>query len=196
MLIDTSNITQLKIDNTDVFLEDFGENSGKITISDTYGHNYSMFWGAMGGSLIDFLLHINDSYFTHKLLPVGSEKVFDAKRTFSNVRKYIRDEMDFPYYKEMEFQKNMREVLNDFKDECEDYGDEYAFVNNFYSSFVNRLDFYLIKDKHKRSDIEKNFKETISEHWFFIEKSPSPECIWLVNFHKKLKKELKKLKTC
>jgi hypothetical protein len=77
-----NNIFKIKINNTDIFLEDFGDNKGKITVSDTYGYNYSMFWGAMGGSLKDFLCSINSEYFADKLMGSQSNNEMDVKKTF------------------------------------------------------------------------------------------------------------------
>ena len=47
--METVVIEKLKIKDIDVFLENFEIGKGKITIS-SYQHNYSMFWGAMGGT--------------------------------------------------------------------------------------------------------------------------------------------------
>lgn len=188
----TQNLTRLKIDNTDVFLEDFEINQGKITISDTYGHNYSYYWGAMGGNLSDFICHINSQYFTDKLFGARKSYVIDVKKTCSALRKHISSEIIL-YYKEMEFQKDMRRVLRDFQEECEEAGSEEYFVDNFFRRFVDKLNFYLVKDEYTRKELESAFGN-IDECWSFIETKPSNECIWLTKFHGKLKKEIKKCK--
>ena len=87
----------------------------------------------------------------------------------------------------------MRETLKYFQRECENTCSEHYFVDNFFSSFVNRLDFYLIKDIYERERIEKNFKG-ICEEWNFIETRPGREYVWLTKLHRKLKKILIKLK--
>ena len=191
MVLDTSNITKLKIDDNEVFLEELGPNQGKIILSDSYGHNYSYYWGAMGGTLKDFILHINEDYFAKNL---GNKmRVFNPVKTFSNVRKYIREDMGYPYYWEMEFQKDMREKLKEFQSEVEDWGGKYTFVDRFFPSFVERLNYSLIKNDFDRKQFE-NEINNITEPWHFIEEKQSDEYIWLCKFHKKLKKELKKLK--
>lgn len=186
-------VKKLQIGDTDVFLENFEKGKGKITISNTYGHNYSMFWGAMGESLEEFLCGINSDYFASKLIPVSDERIIDTKATFTEVRKFIREEMGMPFYREMEFQKNMRKVLRSFQRECEDeYGGKYRFVDCFFSSFIDRLDYFLIDDRFERNEIEEGFKG-ICEHWSFLVEKPSANYDWLKSFHGKLKAKLQKL---
>lgn len=185
------SILRLKIDNTDIFLEEMGENRGKITISDTYGHNYSMFWGAMGGTLKEFICRINPEYFVDKLLGVRSSQCFDAKNTFAALRNHIKNEMGLPWYKHQEFQKSMREVIKDFQEACEEANSEEYFVNVFTSQFVSRLNYHLIKDSWESESVEKNFKE-LSEPWHFIQTKASPQCIFLTELHSKIIKKLSK----
>lgn len=96
-----TNTKQIKIDDTDVFLENFGVGNGKITISDSYNHNYSYHWGAMGSCIEKFLLGITSDYFARKLIPDWDERVIDVAATFKNLRGFIRDELDLPFYKEI-----------------------------------------------------------------------------------------------
>lgn len=184
-----ASIMRLKIDNTDIFLEELGENKGKITISDTYGHNYSMFWGAMGGTLKEFICRINPEYFVDKLLGVRSSQCFDVKNTFAELRNHIKNEMGLPWYQHQEFQKNMREVIKDFQEACEEANSEEYFVNCFINQFVSRLNYYLIKDDYERDRWEKEFN-SISEPWNFIQTKESPKCIFLTELHEKLIKKL------
>ena len=92
----------LRIDYTDIFLDDKGNGQGKLTISNTCGFNFSCYWGAMGGSLKDFLLRINEDYFVRNLTDPLS---FDAKLTAKSVRRYVRNELksELPWYMYMEF---------------------------------------------------------------------------------------------
>lgn len=181
-------VTRIKIDNCDVFLEDLGNGKGKITISDTYDHNYSYFWGAMGSTLAEFLSGINKEYFAGKLMNSNSQWEMDTARTFKTIREHIKTELDLPFYKHMEFQKDMREKLREFQRDCENEGDNY-FVSFFHSCFVNRLDFYLIDDRHERKEVESNFKG-FCEVWNFIEQRHNKEYLWLERFHGKLKATL------
>jgi hypothetical protein len=181
---------KIRIDEVDVILDELGENQGKIIISGYDTHNYSYFWGAMGGDLKSFLVRINSPYFADKLLGSRSCHTFDAKKTFANLRKHIREEMGLPFYEHVEFQKSMRETLNDFQRQCEEYGQEF-FVHSFDSNFVNRLNFYDIKDNWERKRIESDFKE-ISEVWHFTGTKPSNQYQFLVKLHSKIKRVLKK----
>jgi len=179
----------IKIANTDIFLDDLGNNKGKITISDTYNHNYSYFWGSMGGTLDEFLCNINSGYFADKLLGTKSNFIFCEKSTFTTVRKFIATELNLPWYKHQEFQKDMREKLNSFQNDCEN---ENHFVGNW-SSFIRELDFYLIKDHSEQISLRREF-ENISEVWNFIGQKLSPEYLWLEKLHGNLKAEIKKQK--
>jgi len=185
-----STITRLKIDNTDIFLEDFEEGQGKITISNTYGQNYSMFWGSMGGTLSEFICRINASYFSDKLLGRHPSTQMDVKKTFRNIRKYIREELGLNWYEHQEFQKDMREKLNNFQQYCDSECDQRFFVDHFFSSFINRLDYYLIKDRYDQKEIEERFS-SISEQWYFIEEKQNQNYLFLEDLHKKLIKKLK-----
>lgn len=37
-------VKHLRVEGTDVYLHEYGK--GKLTISNTYGHNYSHYWGS------------------------------------------------------------------------------------------------------------------------------------------------------
>lgn len=189
MIATQEKITRLKIDSTDIFMEEIGESKGKLTISDTWGHNYSTYWGAMGSTLKEFICRINSEYFANNLMGSSSIYEMDVKTTFAAVRKHISNEIGLPWYKHQEFQKDMREKLNDFQRSCEDSKWENYFVDKFFDSFINRLDFYLIENKFEREFLEKEFKN-ISEHWYFIQNKYNRKYIWLQELHSKLKKKL------
>lgn len=186
-------LTKITIDNVDVFLDEIGPNAGKITISDSYNHNYSYYWGAMGGTLANFITLMDPNYFANNLINYNNRNVFDAKKTFAVLRKFIKEELDLPWYKHQEFQKNLREVLNEFENEFLDGPSINYFVDNFYSMFINRLSYDLIGQGFEREFLEKEFR-TISEPWEFSATKESDDYIWLKKFHTKLKKSIKKLK--
>lgn len=186
----TENFYKIKIKETEIFLEE-KENQGKLIISNVYGHNYSNSWGSMNGNLTKFISSINSDYFADKMLGCEKSRIFDIDKTFTNLRKFIREELDLPWYKYQAFQKDMRDVLNDFKTECENFETEEFFVYNFHSSFLSRLNFYLIEKSYERERLEKDFKSAMSEQWFFIERKLGPKYIWLKNLHKELVKVLK-----
>ena len=193
MVAEQSTIKKIRIDNTDIFLEDFEPGKGKITVSDTYGHNYSYFWGAMGRPLAEFICVINESYFASNLIGLRSCYVMDVRRTFAAIRKFIVKELDLPYYKHMEFQKNLREVLNTFQRECEERPTNDFFVSAWHCSFIESLNYYEIEDWRDREKVKNEF-DNICEQWNFIVEKESPEYLWLATLHKKLKKLLSKPK--
>lgn len=186
-MIEKINIIRLKIDGTDVFIEDLGDGKGKVTISNIYGHNYSHYWGAMGSNILDFIIRINSEYFADKLLGYVSMYSYDDRKTFANLRKHIQNEI-LPWYKHLEFQSDMRQKLNEFQSECNTEND---FVDKF-QYFINGLDYYLISDRFDRESIESEFK-SISEPWGFLGDKPSDKYLWLINLHKKIIKKLKKM---
>lgn len=58
-----SNIERL--DNVDVYLEDFGDGRGKMTAS-CFGQSWSWFWGSMGKPLEQFILSCGNDYLIGK----------------------------------------------------------------------------------------------------------------------------------
>ena len=185
-------LTRHKIDGVDVYLENFDHGKGKIIISDCYDKNYSYYWGSMGDSIEDFICKINSDYFMNCLIGYDNKYSFDSMGTFSNIRKHIREEISLPWYKHMAFQKDMRERLNSFQNDCEDISDE-SFVDRFYHFIKYHLDYTLLDNNSYRYDrecIENDFK-SIEEPWHFISTKPSINNKWLMNFHSKLVKRLR-----
>jgi hypothetical protein len=186
-----SPVEKLKIGDIEVYLEDFGEGKGKIIISNTNGTSYSYYWNAMGSSLKDFLCQLNGDYLARCLLGSNERLVVDWKRTFARVRKFIKEELSLPFYMHMEFQYDMRRILRRFQNSCVDVDQIEYFVSGFYHSFIDRLDFHLIENDTDRKYLSKDFND-VSEVWHLVEKKESREYLWIVDFHKKLKKELQK----
>lgn len=180
-----------KIDNTDVFIDEIDTNKGKITISNTSGHNYSTSWGAMGGTLKEFLCKINEEYFADNLMGRRAGQVMDVKKTFTSVRYHITNEIGLPWYEYKGFQKEMRELLSSFQRDCEEGVSDRYFVDNFHNAFIDRLNFHFLPPG---SDyIEERFK-SINEPWNFIQHKESDGYIWLKKLHGKIKKQLLKEK--
>jgi hypothetical protein len=180
----------IKIGTADIILQDFGDGNGKIIISDSnWDYNFSYWWGAMGKNtnLRRFIKEINSSYFIDKLA-YGCKGSLDAKGTFRNIRKHIKDEMSYelPWYRHMEFQKDMREELNTWQIHC---CDENQFVNDWDHFFEYTLNYYLIDDAFDRKEIEASFKG-ICEQWNFIQLETPREHIYLAKLFKKLQKVL------
>lgn len=182
----------LSIGKTKIILEDKGKGQGQITIQDAKYGNYEMYWGAMGDNKIaEFIEKINSHYFTSKLLKHRSGDVFCHKKTFAALRRYIRNDMNLPWYKHMFFQQDLREKLASFQERCVEYDSSQYFVDHFYF-FINDLNYNRIEDRWTRGYIESEFKE-ITEPWHFIGTKESDEAKWLRQIHAKLKKGLNNL---
>lgn len=177
------------VGGTEIILENKGENKGQITVNDKSKGTYQMYWGAMGGNIQDFLLQINSDYFTDKLLGVMSTQTFDCKGTFAAVRKFIREELDLPWYKHQDFQANLRENLNLFQERCEEYNSDKYFVDHFHDYLYRYPSFYLIDDRYEQERIENEF-QNISEPWNFIQTKESDTAKWLKSLHSKIKRKL------
>lgn len=177
----------INIGITDVILQDYEDGQGKIIISDfNFDYNFSHYWGAMGDNtnLKKFICKINADYFAGKL--VGHiQKPIDVKATFANLRREIREFM--PWYVNVDFQKEMREALNDYQRSV--YSQE-CFVNGW-DNFVSNLWFsdcdHWNYDKHE----VKSFFEGYCEHWNLIVTKEPKEYQWCIGIHKELKKIFK-----
>ena len=180
---------RIVIDSSDIFLDDLGDGKGKITISNTYGYNFSYYWGCMGCSLREFLLSVNSDYFIRKLAP--NPEVYCPVKTAKSVRRHVRKDLSYelPWYKHMEFQKGLREWIKGI----EDTSTEYEFVDYCYNILNDyRIDIYSV-DRQDRADVESLLKSVFeTEPWYFIEKTDSGEAIFLSKLFVKLKKVLKK----
>ena len=179
-------LKKLTVNDADVFLEDFENGKGKITISSYEKGAFTFYWGAMGSDISQFLLDTNGDYFAGKLC--NNAYSFDAKKSASNVRKYIREELnyDLPHYKFMSAQKEMREAIKKL---------EYVSCNDeFVARMIDLPDNLMCFDLSYQD--ERDFKSIITdvfktEPWHFIADKPSREYLWLRDFHKALCVKLK-----
>lgn len=172
-----------KINNTDIILQDHGNNKGKIIISLWDKYNFSHYWGAMGGTLKEFLLSINVDYFVTKLCPAGRWEVFDGKKPATRTRKEIKEFLQ--WYEHRDFQKHMREEIK----KIEVMEDEYEF-QSWAESFIDNLDFYLV-DRVDRELLKSDFEGMMCEWRNLIAKTDSPEAKFLSDLFPKIKKHLK-----
>jgi len=180
-----STVKKIRIGYADIFLEDFEPGQGKITISDAVNkRNYSYFWGAMGSDIATFIKRINEDYFTDKLLGIREAQNFSSRKTFAKVREHIKTFL--PWYEHKEFQKELREELNNFQRDCDNDRD---FVNGFYY-VVDRLPWYEIDNEFVRKYIREDFEEMAKEPWHFIDTEESRESKDLKVLFKKLQKQL------
>lgn len=120
----------LNIEGVEIILENFEINQGKITVNGP--NQFSMYWGAMGGTIQEFLCEINSDYFASKLQGAEKTETFNVKKTFSELRRFIREDLDLPWYKHLEFQKDLREKIKSFENECIEYPYDRFFVDNFH----------------------------------------------------------------
>lgn len=180
-------IQKIVIDDYSFYLEDYGDNKGKVIVTGwDSDENYSYYWSAMGMDLKSFLKNINTSYFVGKMMPRDSQEIFSAKSTGKNIRKIWKEEI-MPWYKNLEFQKDFREKLNSFLDNIIS---ENHFVYEF-DSFASSLDYYLIDDNFERQHVQDQVKDVLcSECWHLIEKEISPMYKKLSNSFTKLKNKL------
>lgn len=177
-----------RIDYADVILQDYGDGKGKIIISDdNWGYNFSHYWGAMGkDTLVDFLLGLDEGYFSHKLGPMEIRGSVDVKRTMARVRSSIREEL--PWYKHLEFQKELRSKLQDLQ---RNIYDDRSFVD-LMERFADNLFYHDIDDRYEREEIESLMKSIFGcEPWNYLVYEEHREMIYLKKFLPKLKKYLK-----
>ena len=182
-----NQLTTLKIEETDIFLDDQGNGRGKITISNSWGYNFSYFWGSMGSSLNDFLCGLDEGYFLNKLC--NNSSVFCGKSTARNIRREMRSELSFelPWFKHMEFQKEMRAEVK----KIESIDSDYEFVG-FAQSLADNLPYYLIDCKYDRKEVESAIQSFFSEPWHYIGNTDSNHAVFLKKLFLKLKEAIKK----
>lgn len=185
----SEKLKRYKIDQTDIFLENFEVGQGKIIIANPY-YNFSNYWGSMGSSIEEFLLRINSDYFITKLTGHHSTTVFSAKASIKNVRRHIREELayELPWYKYMSAQKELRERLKEIENEA--YSEE-SFVSLM--SNISKTLYCFDLDKYDEAEFRDGVECLTQEPWHFIGTEPSQESIFLEKIFPKLKKVIKKI---
>jgi hypothetical protein len=175
---------KIKIGEVDVILEDLGEGCGKVIIASGL-YNSSYYWGAMGGSLKEFLNSINSQYFANKFCSNTWE--LNAKKSVKNVRRHIREELSYelPWYKYMEAQKELRKEIK----ALENCYDKHDFVHQLSNIHNNVLALGL--DRYDKEEFIGVLENTFTcEPWNFIGETVTPEYKWYKNLHKQIKKEI------
>lgn len=136
----------------------------------------------MGSDIFDFIKDIDSGYFSNKLKSVDDRGKLNINATLKNVRAAIKEELE--WYKDMEFQKELRGLLNELKS-CETV-----------EEFVSRID--RIPDKlnydgcsyEREKTLKRGLNYLFNESWYFAETGPSDQELFLIKVHKKLKKIL------
>lgn len=179
------NTTTLRIGKTDIILNDYEPNKGKIIISNSPNLNFSYYWGAMGGTLKEFLLDINESYFIMKLHPASHGDI-DIDKTMAEVRKWWKEESGIAWWQEMELQKQLREEFNTIQSHCDS--------EQYFVELMSKIStsFYFPKKMFK-SDFEEALDALSCEPWNFIIHREHQEHKWLRKLFYDLKKELANL---
>lgn len=171
-------VLRIRVKETDVFFDNDEVGKGKLTISNWRG-SYSYYWGSMGSNLQEFITRINSDYFASKMMGVKDNYCFCPKKTMRNIRAMVKEEL--PWYKHMDFQKEMREKINYYFSNNETSSDFMHSWNNF----IDSLPYYEIDCRYDREEIESIFKN-YSEAWHLIGERTSDEYNWLKNFHYEL----------
>lgn len=185
-----NGIQKYLINDAHVYFENLGENQGKLII-DTGLNTYSTYWGSMSGNLYDFLLRIDNDYFANRLCSKNYSP--NWKKTFTNIRKSIKSDLDLPWYEHQEFQKSMREKINEFEKTCIDINSVDWFISNIDYYMIKSMNFYLIENDFDARNIEKTFKGYFNcEPWHLVVETESHEYKYLKKLHNEIKKFINK----
>jgi hypothetical protein len=172
--------------NWSATLEDIREGAGRVSLY--IGHReFPYTWGAIGSNSIkDFILDTDSSYFCGKLCPYEESSVFSAKASLRAIKRHI--EQEFPYYKHMAFQKDMRKHLK----RLETCNDSEKFMSKFHDVVMYSFDYRLIEDRYDREEVKLFFDSFKSCAWEYLETEPSGTYKLIDEMHKRLKAKLKK----
>lgn len=182
--------TRFKIKGAEVILINKGTNQGEIQIKGKTKGSFSMYWGAMGGTIEDFMVKINSDYFSSKLLGSINSQVFCEKETFKNLRQYIKESIDFRVDGGSLFRKDLNKVLRDFQRKCKEHGTHTYFVESFEYN-LSKVDFRLVRERYDRDKMKYEFDAMFGEPWLFIDTKESDTCKWLKTIHAGIKQKLK-----
>ncbi|TAJ13033.1 hypothetical protein DMA11_10225 [Marinilabiliaceae bacterium JC017] len=149
---------EYKIGKTIITVDD---NRNRIWIEAEYGH-FTYAWGAPGKSFKEFLTNLNKSYVVGKM---RIEPVFDNRASFAALRKAIKEAI--PYYKEMEFQKSVRDNIKHGQKLVDDSTQFMKFISEMNTGFLSS--WYLLEDK----SLEEELRPLFSEPWEYIRKKES-----------------------
>lgn len=171
------------IGRTNVSLIHWGEGKGQVIIKiPYYDHHVELdhYWGAMGDEgILDFVKTSYADYFAGKLSRTGHETKFNLKATFVNIRKAIREW--YPWYQDMDVQKEFREKLREVQDNLDEDSSQEAFVD-------------AIEDLRRSIKYDKDFTQLydlLFEPWNYISMSDSDEVKHIKYIHSVLVKHLK-----
>lgn len=178
-------MNRFKIETADIILENTETGKGKIIISDLYNGSFSYFWGAMGDTIENFLKSIDSSYFADKICNNRFE--FSAKQTAKEIRRYIREEMNYelPWYEFKLSQKELRKQIRKIEKANSQY-EALALIQDLPNSvYCPELSF---KKNDEFSKIIKSMVDT--EPWNFLQNDYSKDYIYLKKLHGKIRNYL------
>lgn len=176
------NTRSFKLKNTDIILQDFEFGRGKIIISGDYDLSYT--WGAMNSTLSEFITRIDSDYFMRNLNSIHQDPI-DIKKSLRNFRTDLRREL--PWYKYLEFQKELR---SEIKRTVRYIEDDHSFVDAIIG-LKDQVDYDLVDDKYDRKEVRSIIHGICSEPWHYLENIEHPQKKWLTTLHKDLVKYLK-----
>lgn len=172
----------IRIDTTDIFIDDQGEGRGKIIVADTqWDYNFSYFWGAMGKPMPQFLIGTSACYFAGKLCGRFDRNRLDFEASMKAVRRAIREE--FKFWEYMPWQKELREYLRG--QHCETDEEMYHLLTNLDNQVWCELDY------EEEKEVMERLMSLFEEPHAYIEHKSSRAVEWLEALHKKLVKTLK-----
>ena len=123
---------KIRIKKTEVIFDEKGDGCGEIIIcNNSKGYFFSHYWNAMGEGVTvkQFVQKIDTEYFVNKLFFNNKHGAFNKRKTFVNLRKYIREifqEEQIFWYKHVEFQKHLREEIQKFQ---KNVSDDFNFID-------------------------------------------------------------------
>lgn len=172
--------------NWSAMLESLRNGVGRVTMY--VGHReFTYTWGATGSrSIKEFILDTDSAYFCNKMLSRDEGSQFSAKQSIRRLKRAIADE--YPYYKHLEFQKDLRKKLNTLGE----YDNPEEFIDEFNYIVRTRLDYDIIKDRFESKEVESFFNSLQSCAWEYLDREPSGICLTIQKMHKVLKSKLSK----
>lgn len=176
--------------NSTVTIENLKENQGKVTIvnsNDTFEYT----WNSMGtNSIEEFLLSTDREYFSKKFLTRKDFTVFDIKKTFENLKIYLREHLNFLNKNEYKnfYENHLCEIIDSYEEECEDVNHIKYFSDLFYHNFLIKPNFdLLIKNENDILKTKTILLEINKNLYDFVLTKESHKVLYLKEIYTNLK---------
>ena len=174
---------EIKIDETQVYLYNLQNNSGRIIIVNPVFGEFSYQWNSIEMENIEaFICSIDSDYFSKKLCKERFE--FCPKRSIRAVRRYIRENLssELPWYKYTSGQKELRGALKLIEGIAKNGSDFTSMMEGLVDG-LNCTELTADEKKDFKSYLTPIFNPT---PYTFIEYKDSKEVVWLRDIHLKL----------